>query len=236
MNLSNVKNIFRKCLKRPSRSFVKFVLVLFFGVLGAFLVMPWFLLDSYKQEIYVEDAEIPYYEAAIVFGAGLKSDGSPSDALKDRLDTAADLYFGGSVGKILVSGDNRVEDYNEPDNMMAYLIEERELPEDAVVPDYAGRRTYDTCMRAKEIWGLENALLISQGYHLSRAIFTCEVLGMDVEGVSATRQEYVYSANYKVREVLAIYKAVLDVYILHPDYIGGEHEDDFDALTDPETI
>ena len=204
----------------------------FFAVLllVLFLLWPIVILNRGQQQVYAEDAEIPYYDAVIVFGAGVKRDGSPSDALKDRLDTAADLYLNGGVGKILVSGDNSTDHYNEPDNMHRYLVEDRGLPDEDVVRDYAGRRTYDTCARAVEIWSLDKALLISQGYHLSRAIYTCEKLGMDVEGVSATRQEYVYEASYKFREILAIYKAMLDVNILHPDYIGGEKEDDFTAL------
>jgi vancomycin permeability regulator SanA len=82
--------------------------------------------------------------------------------------------------------------------------------------------------RAKNIWNIDKALLISQGYHLSRAIFTCNRLGVESTGYSATTYPYAGETYYKVREILAIHKAVLDVYILHPQYIGGEPEYDFE--------
>lgn len=196
--------------------------------LGAMFVLaatsPWMIESWSEDKILTVDEIEGEHEVAIVFGAGLKEDGSPSDVLKDRLITAAELYWDGKVDKILVSGDNSLEEYNEPEAMANYLIGTQGVASDDVVLDYAGRRTYDTCARAHEIWGIEDAVLVSQEYHLPRALFTCQKLGIESIGVSATRQAYVYDDLYQARELLATYKAVLDVYLLRPDFIGGEKE------------
>lgn len=159
---------------------------------------------------------------AIVFGAGLKDTTTPSDALHNRLEVAARLYSEGVVSYLLVSGDNSTPEYSEPDVMFATLTEIYSVPQEVVFRDYAGRRTYDTCKRAHDLWGIDRAYLVSQEYHLPRAIWTCEKLGIDSVGVSATLQPYVLDTQYKLREIFAMYKAVLDIYFLHPDYIGGE--------------
>ncbi len=224
-----MKRFFRKFLGVLCDFFRnKFVRRVIIGVLVIliflFAISPLLILEHGKNNIYPESSDIPHCEVAIVFGAGIKDDGTPSDALKDRLITAAELYNAGTVDKILVSGDNRFENYNEPEAMYDYLVDTEGVASNDIAIDYAGRRTYDTCVRANELWGVEEAILISQGYHLPRAIFTCEALGIDSVGYSATRQGYVFSDYYKVREVLAIYKAVIDVYIWEPTYVGGEPE------------
>lgn len=165
---------------------------------------------------------------AIVFGAGIQSDGTPSDILEDRLDVAAQLYLDKKVQRILVSGDNSTIDYDEPSNMMRYLVNEKSIPEGDVYTDFAGRRTYDTCARAKEIWGIERAILVTQTYHLPRALMLCSAQGIDVEGVSASLRSYTWSLKYRVREVFAFVQAVIDAYVLHPKYIGGAPETDLD--------
>jgi len=110
---------------------------------------------------------VPADRVAIVFGAGLQRDGTPSAVLRDRVATAASLYFEGKVQKLLMSGDNRFLDYNEPGSMKAYAIS-LGVPGEDIVLDYAGRRTYDTCYRAREIFGLDEAILVTQTYHLPR--------------------------------------------------------------------
>ncbi len=129
----------------------------------------------------------PDGRVAVVFGAGLYRDGTPTPVLRDRVATAAELYFSGRVEKILMSGDNRFLYYNEPGAMKAYAMQ-LGVPEDAIVLDYAGRRTYDTCYRAKEIFKLNEAILVTQRFHLPRAIFTCSNLGLPVTGVEADRR------------------------------------------------
>ncbi|MCD4756306.1 YdcF family protein [bacterium] len=196
-------------------------------LLTYFVLIPSLILQYGKSKIYTDITNIPTYNIAIVFGAGLKLDGTPNDMLEDRLDTATDLYNQGKIEKLLLSGDNSLEEYNEPQAMYEYLTLNKGIPTQDVVRDFAGLRTYDTCARAKNIWDIDKAILISQGYHLSRAIFTCNTLGVESTGFSATKEIYAGETYYKLRELLAIHKAVIDVYIIHPEYIGGEIETDF---------
>ncbi|MBI4435149.1 YdcF family protein [Candidatus Uhrbacteria bacterium] len=165
---------------------------------------------------------------AIVFGAGLAVNNTPSDALMDRLTVASQLFDQGLVDRLLVSGDNRTQDYNEPDVMKQTLINDFGLPAEVIFTDYAGRRTYDTCRRAHELWGIDTAILVTQGYHLPRALWTCGAMGIEGTGVSATLQPYVKNLLFKTRELGAIYKAFIDLYILEPEFVGGEFIHDLD--------
>ncbi len=199
-------------------------ILIIISIIVLIFLFPRFLILKYQDFIYSDINEVPHYKVAIVFGAGIKDDGTPSDMLKDRLITAAELYKAGKTDKILVSGDNRFENYNEPEAMYRYLTEVGGIPVDDVVKDFAGRRTYDTCARAKNIWGIDKALLISQEYHLIRAIFTCEAFGIESWGFSATKQPYIFDKYFQLREFAAQYKAFIDVYIWEPNYMKGEKE------------
>lgn len=168
-------------------------------------------------------------DVAIIFGAGLKRDGTPSDVLMDRLRVAAELYRLGKVKRILVSGDNRFENYSEPDAMKTALTDELDVPSNVIYTDYAGRRTYDTCIRAHALWGVDRAILVSQDFHLPRAIWTCRHLGIYSVGVSASLQPYILGSWYRARERLARYKAFVDVYLWRPNYIDGAFIEEIDA-------
>jgi len=170
-------------------------------------------------------AEAPVARAAIVFGAGLQRDGSPSPVLKDRVAAAVQLYELGKVEKLLMSGDNRYLDYNEPAAMATYAVS-LGVPEEAIVLDYAGRRTYDTCYRALHIFGLKEALLVTQNFHLPRAIFSCQGLGMQVSGVTADLRDYnSHSLRYwNVRELPATLVALWQVWVSHPLPVLGDPE------------
>ena len=135
--------------------------------------------------------------------------------LADRMDTAIALYRAGKVRKLLVSGDNRFVDYDEPGRMYDYAVA-RGVPPADVVRDYAGRRTYDTCYRAKAIFGVERALLVTQRFHLPRAIFTCRNLGVDGVGFSADRRPYWSNNYYRLRDAVASLRAWWDVKIARP--------------------
>jgi SanA protein len=164
-------------------------------------------------------------KVAIVFGAGLQRDGTPSPVLKDRVSTAAQLYFAGKVQKILMSGDNRFIEYNEPASMQAYAVE-LGVPAEDIVMDYAGRRTYDTCYRALHIFGLQNVILVTQNYHLPRALFTCNGIGLKSVGVKADLRVYhTYTQGYwNLREFPATLVAVWQVWVSHPLPVLGNPE------------
>ncbi len=181
-----------------------------------------------RSSIYISLDSVESTSVAIVFGAGLTAKGAPSDALMDRLTVASQLYERGLVNALLVSGDNPTEDYNEPEVMKNTLIDAFAVPKELIFVDYAGRRTYDTCRRAHELWGIEDAILVTQGYHLPRAIWICESFGIQSAGISATLQPYVKQIPFKIREVGAIYKSFIDLYLFEPDYIAGESIQDLD--------
>jgi SanA protein len=169
--------------------------------------------------------ESPARRVAIVFGAGLRYDGTPTAILRDRVETAVDLYFSGKVEKILMSGDNRFDYYNEPESMRQYALS-LGVPPQAIALDYAGRRTYDTCYRAKAIFGVESALLVSQGFHLPRALFLCNTLGLDAAGVESNQRRYRDRALlvWNIREQFATVGAFLDVYVSNPVPVLGAPE------------
>ena len=196
-------------------------------IITALLIPAWIFISG-KQSIYVSVDVVEPVEVAIVFGAGLADSETASDALHDRLEVAAELYDQGKIQRILVSGDNRYVEHNEPDVMHDTLVEDFAIPDEVIAVDYAGLRTYDTCIRAEELWGVEEAVLISQGYHLPRAIWTCTQLGIESTGVSASLQSYVEWVAFEIREIGAIYKAFIDIYIQEPGYIGGEVLEDID--------
>ncbi|HYE73739.1 MAG TPA: ElyC/SanA/YdcF family protein, partial [Blastocatellia bacterium] len=159
---------------------------------------------------------------AIVFGASVHPNGELSQMLEDRVETAIALYREGKVDRILVSGDNRQPEYNEPKAMYDYLVTHAVAPKDVVL-DYAGRSTYETCLRAKEIFGLHRALLITQEFHLPRAVYLAHSLGLDGTGVIADRRDYGTGTSYqKVRELFAEVKAYFNVHLFPPETLLGE--------------
>lgn len=172
--------------------------------------------------IYDRPEAAPEAGVAIVFGAGLNARGGPSAVLADRVATAVALYRLGKVRFLLLSGDNRFVYYNEPAAMAAYA-RELGVPDNAIQPDYAGRRTYDTCYRARAIFGVRRALLVSQRFHLPRAVFTCRALGIEAYGVVADRRRYPVGPYtwWRVREVAAWLRALLDVWVLKPTPVLG---------------
>lgn len=183
-----------------------------------------YVILSTRSMIQPED-QVTARPAAIVFGAGLRRDGKPTAVLRDRVETAVRLYQSGKVEKILMSGDNRFVEYNEPASMREYAIS-LGVPEEDIVLDYAGRRTYDTCYRAKAIFGLDSAILVTQQFHLPRALYTCRALSMDVSGVAATGTQYrkLSYIYWEVREVPATFISIIENHITHPLPVLGDPE------------
>ncbi len=163
-------------------------------------------------------------DVTIVYGAGLR-DGRPSPYLAARLAVARDLYQAGKTKVILVSGDNLSDYHNEPEAMMTWLIEQG-VPADKIVTDHAGQDTYSTCVRAKQVFGVDSAILVSQTYHLPRAIATCQLVGLDVIGVGDQTMQDIYPKlwfEYQLREVLADINMVYEV-VTQRQPILGPHE------------
>jgi vancomycin permeability regulator SanA len=211
-------------LKRIAKMLLRLILTLI--VLGLLLLGIARLVTGLYERGHVYPADkIPARRVAIVFGAGLWRNGTATPVLHDRVQTAANLYFAGKVEKLLMSGDNRFVDYNEP-AVMRDLALSLGVPEDAIVLDYAGRRTYDTCYRAKAIFGVTEAILVTQAFHLPRAIYLCNELGVDSVGVEADLRVYRKSSvlYWNMRELLATVSALWDVNISHPVPVLGDPE------------
>ncbi len=158
---------------------------------------------------------------AIVFGASVYGNGDLSPILEDRVDTAIELYRAHKVDRILVSGDNRHRSYNEPKAMQEYLVTHAVAPQDVVV-DYAGRSTYETCMRAKDVFGLQRAVLVSQGYHLPRALYIANSLGLDALGMAGDLRLKPKVDYQGFREWAAEIKAYLNLNYFPPDVLLGD--------------
>lgn len=159
----------------------------------------------------------------LVLGAGVLPSGEPTEYLKNRLDTAVELHRQGKIKKMLLSGDNRERNYNEPQNMRFYALE-KGIPDGDIVLDFAGLNTYDSCYRAQYIFGLSEVTVITQGYHLPRAVFTCQSLGIKTTGVAAVNQGRDFTAMYIIREHASTLKAFWEVGFKPPATILGEKE------------
>jgi len=168
--------------------------------------------------------EAPQAQAAIIFGAGLTASGHPTAVLADRITTGVALYKAGRVDAIIMSGSTRPPDYDEPEAMRAYALR-LGVPESAIHIDRLGTRTFETCLRAQDVFGLDAALLVTQSYHLPRALAICDGLGMDVLGVSADQREYRALAFWTLRELPAAWVALWDLYLLSNPFThtGGLH-------------
>lgn len=142
--------------------------------------------------IYQSPTDAPSAPVAIVFGAGY-SGHVLSPVLADRVRAGVDLYHAGKVRKLLMTGDNGRAGYSEPDAMKAAAVR-MGVPAADILCDYAGFHTYDSLYRAREIFGVRRALLVTQTYHLHRALYTATHLGLDVAGVAAERRPYPVSA------------------------------------------
>jgi SanA protein len=207
----------KRVLKFLWKSFLTFCTA---GLIG--IILPRLITTTYSwHKIYQVD-ESPTARVAIIFGAGLKRDGTPTVILRDRVETGVRLYLSGNVEKLLMSGDNSVEYYNEPEAMRQYALS-LGVPDQDIVLDYAGRRTYDTCFRAKTIFGVEKAILVTQKFHLPRALFLCNMLGLPASGVEASNRNYrkISLLIWNFREQLATTAAFLDLYVDKPSPILG---------------
>ncbi|MFD4501842.1 vancomycin high temperature exclusion protein [Streptomyces sp. NPDC058457] len=164
-------------------------------------------------------ADVPRTDVAVVFGAGLW-DGEPSPYLANRLNAAATLYKEGRIKVVLVTGDNSRKDYDEPDAMRSYLTGHG-VPARRIVSDYAGFDTWDSCVRAKKIFGVDRAVLISQGFHIRRAVALCEAAGVTSYGIGVDAKHDATWYYGGTREVFAAGKAALDaIFEPNPQFLG----------------
>ena len=204
---------------------VLLALVLLFGA-GPYL---WIRFATAGKVHTVADA--PAAPVGIVLGAGLNADGSPKPYLRTRLDDTLRLYQDGKIRAILVSGDHGQVDYDEVAAMARWLVDHG-VPVAKVVADHAGFDTYDSCVRAYKIFGVRTALVVTQEFHVRRAVFLCREAGIDAAGVGSPAPDD--DTRYQVREVPAAVKATLDVVVdAGPTYLGKYETGVDEALSAP---
>jgi vancomycin permeability regulator SanA len=184
-------------------------------VLVAFAPFGWVLGSSAAYRFSAE--EVPETPVALVLGAGL-IDGKPTPFLQGRLDVAVDLYQRGKVQVLLVSGDNSRTTYDEPSAMRTYLVS-RGVPSRIVVADYAGLDTWDSCVRAQRIFGVTRLTVVTQQFHLPRAVALCRAAGIEAFGVGHDSWPGHHSGTSYgwFRESLASGKAMWDGLVAKPD-------------------
>ena len=165
-------------------------------------------------------ADVPAAEVAIVPGALVQRDGHMSGMLGDRVDQAAKLWLTGKVSKILVSGDHHTWAYDEPDTMRKALVRDGVKPED-IFEDHAGFDTWQTMVRARSIFNISDAVVVTQGFHMPRALFLAEEAGIDATGLLADQHHWGYQGEKSsVREVFSRVKAIADVTLDTPAMAG----------------
>lgn len=215
---------------RPRRRRPRLALLAAAALVLGCVPFAWQLVSTGEQRH--TTASVPDRPVAIVLGAGVRSDGLPSYLLAQRLDLAVELYEAGSVQAVLVTGDNEVEHYNETDTMRGYLVDAG-IPADRVVGDHAGFSTWDSCARAKEVFGVEEATVLTQEFHLPRAVRLCQAAGIDTVGVGgASMSERGFATVYGwAREVPAAV-AALGTAVFQPDptFLGDYETGVDDAL------
>ncbi|HUR01939.1 MAG TPA: ElyC/SanA/YdcF family protein [Nonomuraea sp.] len=209
-------------LARPARKTVRRLYqgLVLLSVL-ALAPMTWAWLDSSDSRVVADTggwlARVPDSQVALVLGAGLFS-GRPSGMLARRLDIAAELYRAGKVKALLLSGDNSRKEYDEPTAMRDYL-RARGVPEAVMVLDYAGFDTWDSCVRARKVFGAERLTVVTQVFHLPRAVALCRTAGLTTFGVGDDSTRHWAAATYALaaRELFATGKAFADALVLHSD-------------------
>lgn len=174
------------------------------------------VLRAGRERVRASIAELDPAPVAIVLGAGVRKDGTPSHALEDRLQQALELQRSGKVKKVLVSGDHGAEPYDETNTMRRWLLA-RGVPPEALFCDHAGFSTYDTFVRARHVFGIERAIVVTQGFHLPRALYVAQTMGIDAQGTPCDRRTYRKGAWFEVRELGSRAKAWFQATMDPPD-------------------
>lgn len=210
------------------KAFKRVVLILIFAVVVAALTIAginMYVIQSTQENIIsVEEALKTEADCIIVLGAAVRPDHTPSLMLRDRLDKSVYIYDNGETDIILMSGDNGKIEYNEVDVMKDYAIESG-VPENNIYLDHAGFSTYESMYRLRDVFVAKKAIVITQEYHLYRALYTGEKLGLDVVGVAADTREYKGQRDREIREIMARVKDFFYVMIdKQPTYLGDPIE------------
>lgn len=206
--------------KRKKRLLLVVALVLLTTAASPFIINA-YVVGSVKSRILsVEEAAGLDADCILVFGAGVRKDGTPSDMLGDRLKRGIELYDAGASDRLLMSGDHGRVEYDEVNTMKQFAVD-RDVPSEAVFMDHAGFSTYESLYRARDVFQAKKVVLVTQEYHLYRALYVARELGLDAYGVSSDLQKYALQPKYDLREFLARVKDFLYVAVRpEPTFLG----------------
>lgn len=198
--------------------------ILALGILGVFLLLSinQYIKQSVKKDILTmnQAKDLKDVDCILVLGAGVREDGTPSLMLNERLELGIALYQSGASQKLLMSGDHGRKDYDEVNTMKGYALSQGITSED-VFMDHAGFSTYESIYRAKEIFQAKKIIIVSQEYHLYRALYIADKFGIEAYGVAAKGEEYQGQTYREFREILARNKDFLSVILRpKPTYLG----------------
>lgn len=197
------------------------ILKIFLWLVVIIYAINFFVVRSTKQFLYDSTESIPTNRVGLVFGTARTNNGLPNIFFTRRITAAADLYTAGKIEKILVSGDNGTESYNEPQDMKEALIE-KGIPEEDIILDYAGFSTLDSVVRAKEVFGQTSYTVISQTFQNERAVFIGRHHDIKIIGYNTKEIPFRVAPRVYIREYAARVKLLLDIYILRrePKFLG----------------
>lgn len=202
------------------KKIIKYLIILILVIIIIILSVNLYVISSTKMNIKtIEELKNEDIDCIIVLGAGVKGD-NPSPMLEDRLLTGIDLYTENISNKIIVSGDHGKEYYDEVNVMKKYLID-KEIPSEDIFMDHAGFSTYDSIYRAKEIFRAKKVVIVTQDYHLYRALYIAKELDLDAYGVIANRREYHSQLQRDIREIAARIKDfIMCIFKPESKYLG----------------
>ncbi len=197
-----------------------FIIFIIFNLIGVAIN---FHIDYLaKENIHNSATGMPSAYTALILGAGVYKSGKPSAILKDRLLKAIELYKNKKVKRLLVSGDHGKKYYDEVNNMKKFLLE-KGIPKKDMFLDHAGFNTYNSIMRAKDIFQVKNLIIVTQEFHLPRALYIAGKIGLKPKGLKADIQNYPKLNYFKMREFLAKIKSFFEVLLnINPRFQGPE--------------
>ena len=216
-------------MRRPSKRLVIAAVAAGLLVTAGLVVPAVAVRISTGGERFASPHDVPARPVALVLGAGITPDGKPTDLLQWRIDTAVQLYRTGRVRALLMSGDHSTVDHDEVD-AMARAAQAAGVPASAIVTDHAGFDTFSSCYRARHVFGVRGAVVVSQGWHLPRAVWLCRQEGIDAVGAATSGDAGGVDLAGAVREVPADAKAMLDVILGRTPMFPGPVEHSLDAV------
>ncbi len=196
-------------------------------IIGMILLIAVLGINNYVKQIgsryILPPDQIPEADAVLVLGAYVFPDGTVSHILNDRLSVGYDLYRVGKAPKIIVSGDHGRKEYDEV-NAMKDFLKAKNVPSQDVFMDHAGFSTYESIYRARDIFQARKLIIVTQEYHLMRAVFIARELGIEAYGVNSDKRNYRYMTQYELRELVARNKDFLMAKVLKPEptFLGEE--------------